>query len=220
MLIEVLVVDNQLLVRKGFGMIVDAQPDMRVVGEAGEGEQAVRLCAELRPDVVLMDVHMPGVDGVAATERITAAAPEVRVLALSMYDLDEHVVSMLRAGASGFLPKDISPEDLVEGVRLVHSGEAVVAPRLLTRLIGRFVRAGGPRRAGGRGVAARLSEREREVLVAIGRGLSNVEIARALALSPSTVKNHITSVFAKVGARDRAQAVIVAYEAGLIVPGE
>lgn len=220
MLITVLLVDDQVLVRKGFGMIVNAQGDMRVAGEAGEGEQAVRLCAELRPDVVLMDVHMPGLDGIAATEQITAALPGVRVLALSMYDLDEHVVKMLRAGASGFLPKDISPEDLVESVRIVHRGESAVAPRLLTRLIGAFVRAGRPRRFGGDGAVGTLSEREREVLLLIGRGLSNSEIATALSLAPSTVKNHVTNVFAKIGARDRAQAVIAAYEAGLITPGD
>jgi DNA-binding NarL/FixJ family response regulator len=219
-LIKVLLVDDQVLVRKGFGMIVNAQGDMCVAGEAGEGEQAVRLCAELRPDVVLMDVHMPGLDGVAATEQITAALPGVRVLALSMYDLDEYVVNMLRAGASGFLPKDISPEDLVQGVRLVHQGESVVAPRLLTRLIGTFVRAGRPRRFGGNGAVGALSEREHEVLLLIGKGLSNSEIAKALFLAPSTVKNHVTNVFAKIGARDRAQAVIAAYEAGLITLGE
>lgn len=219
-MIDVLLVDDQMLVRKGFGMIVNAQADMRVVGEAADGEQAVRLCAELCPDVVLMDVHMPVTDGVAATERIIAARPEVRVLALSMYDLDEYVVNMLRAGASGFLPKDISPEDLVEGVRVVYRGESVVAPRLLTRLIGAFVKTARQRRRGGNGKVDALSEREREVLLLIGRGLSNSEIAGALLLSPSTVKNHVTNVFAKIGARDRAQAVIAAYEAGLVVPSE
>lgn len=226
MIITVLLVDDQVLVRKGFGMIVNAQGDMCVAGEAGDGEQAVRLCAELRPDVVLMDVHLPGLDGIAATEQITAALPGVRVLALSMYDMDEYVVDMLRAGASGFLPKDISPEDLVESVRVVHRGESAVAPRLLTRLIGAFVRAGRPRGFGGHGAAGSagavvaLSEREREVLLLIGRGLSNSEIARALLLAPSTVKNHVTNVFTKIGARDRAQAVITAYESGLITPGE
>ncbi|WP_030511793.1 response regulator [Microbispora rosea] len=225
-MITVLLVDDQVLVRKGFGMIVNAQGDMCVAGEAGDGEQAVRLCAELRPDVVLMDVHLPGLDGIAATEQITAALPGVRVLALSMYDMDEYVVDMLRAGASGFLPKDISPEDLVESVRVVHRGESAVAPRLLTRLISAFVRAGRPRGFGGHGAAGSagavgaLSEREREVLLLIGRGLSNSEIARALLLAPSTVKNHVTNVFAKIGARDRAQAVITAYESGLITPGE
>jgi Response regulator containing a CheY-like receiver domain and an HTH DNA-binding domain len=139
--ITVLLVDDQALVRTGFRMILDAQPDITVVGEAAEGEEAVRLSRELRPEVVLMDVHMPGVDGVAATERIAGELPETRVLGLSTFDLDEYVVAMLRAGASGFLPKDISPEELVAGVRTVHRGEAAVAPRLLTRLIGTFVRA-------------------------------------------------------------------------------
>ncbi|MEV5412277.1 response regulator transcription factor [Thermopolyspora sp. NPDC052614] len=217
-MITVLLVDDQALVRTGFRMILDAQPDMSVVGEAAEGEEAVRLSRELRPQVVLMDVHMPGVDGVAATERITREAAETRVLGLSTFDLDEYVVAMLRAGASGFLPKDISPEELVAGVRIVHRGESAVAPRLLTRLIGTFVRAAPRPPAVAAPSVDGLTEREREVLVLIARGHSNGEIAEQLAVSPSTVKNHVTSLFSKIGARDRAQAVIAAYEAGLVTP--
>ncbi|WP_049559479.1 response regulator [Nonomuraea sp. SBT364] len=222
-MISVLLVDDHALVRKGFRLMLDAQPDLTVVGEAADGDEAVDLAARLRPDVVLMDLHMPGLDGVRATERITGRLPGVRVLALSTFDLDENVVAALRAGADGFLPKDVSPEELVEGVRVVYRGEAAVAPRLLTRLIGTYVRA--PRRQRHapplhRAGLAGLTDREREILVLIARGHSNAEIAAELGVSPSTVKNHVTSVFAKIGARDRAQAVIAAYEAGLINPGE
>ncbi|PZG37397.1 DNA-binding response regulator [Spongiactinospora gelatinilytica] len=217
-MINVLLADDQALVRTGFGMIVGAQPDMTVAGEAADGQEAVRLSGVLRPDVVLMDVHMPGMDGVAATERIVTEHPDVRVLALSTFDLDEYVVAMLRAGASGFLPKDIFPEELVEGVRIVHRGESAVAPRLLTRLIGTFVRAARPRATPRDGLLGALTDREREVLTLIGSGRSNTEIAGDLGLSPSTVKNHVTSLFAKLGVRDRAQAVIVAYETGLVRP--
>lgn len=222
MAISVLLVDDHALVRTGFRMIIGAQPDMDVVGEAADGAQAVERAAELCPDVVLMDIHMPGLDGVAATERIMAARSAARVLALSTFDLDAYVLGALRAGAAGFLPKDVSPEELVEAIRVVHRGEAAVAPRLLTRLISTFVRASAPAAGGdGRGRAdlGALTDREREVLVLIARGRSNVEIAAALAITASTVKNHVTSVFAKTGVRDRAQAVIAAYEAGLVTPG-
>ncbi|MEV0582966.1 response regulator transcription factor [Nonomuraea sp. NPDC050310] len=214
-MIRVLLADDHALVRTGYRLMLNAQPDITVVGEAGDGEEAHALCGELRPTIVIMDLHMPRLDGVAATERITADFPEIRVLALSTFDLDENVVAALRAGADGFLPKDISPEELIEAVRIVHRGEAAVAPRLLTRLIGTYVRGSRPR-ADVHG----LTGREQEVLVLIGRGLSNTEIAGALDVSPSTVKNHVTSLFAKIEVRDRAQAVIVAYEAGLISPGD
>ncbi|MBO3749080.1 response regulator transcription factor [Streptosporangiaceae bacterium NEAU-GS5] len=214
--IKVLLVDDQALVRTGFKMILNAQPDMTVVGEAGDGAEGVRLGLRLRPDVALMDVHMPGLDGVAATERLAAEVPEVRVLGLSTFDLDEYVVGMLRAGASGFLPKDITPEELVQGVRTVHSGESAVAPRLLTRLIGTYVRASPPYRGEAPPELGVLTDRERDVLVLIARGQSNGEIAERLGVAPSTVKNHVTNLFAKIGARDRAQAVITAYETGLV----
>ncbi|MGW4798541.1 response regulator [Nonomuraea sp. NPDC004297] len=217
-MITVLLVDDHALVRMGFRLMLDAQPDIEVVGEAGDGDGAVELSRRLRPGVVLMDLHMPGMDGVRATELITAELPGVRVLALSTFDLDENVVAALRAGAAGFLPKDVSPEELIEGVRVVHRGESAVAPRLLTRLIGTFVRGPAPRSAPA--ALSGLTEREREILVLIARGRSNAEIAASLAVSPSTVKNHVTSLFAKIGVRDRAQAVIIAYEAALIHPGE
>ncbi|MFI6481395.1 response regulator [Nonomuraea sp. NPDC050663] len=216
-MISVVLVDDHALVRTGYRLMLDAEPDISVVGEAGDGLEALEVIRALGPDVVIMDLHMPRLDGVAATEQITASLPDTRVLALSTFDLDENVVAALRAGADGFLPKDISPEELAEAVRVVHRGEAAVAPRLLTRLIGTFVR--GPVRPRG-GAVTGLTAREQEILTLIGRGLSNTEIAGRLEVSPSTVKNHVTSLFAKLEVRDRAQAVIVAYEAGLVSPGE
>ncbi len=218
-MITLLVVDDHALVRAGFRMILEAQDDMTVLGEAQDGEEALRRARRLRPDVVLMDLHMPQGDGITATGAITAELPGVRVLALSTFDLDEYVLDALRAGASGFLPKDISPEELVEGVRVTHRGESVVAPRLLTRLIGTFVGAARPRLRAAPEQLAGLTEREREVLTLIAQGRSNTEIGRTLGMAASTVKNHVTSLFAKIGARDRAQAVIVAYETGLVTPG-
>ncbi|MFI9551093.1 response regulator [Nonomuraea endophytica] len=219
-MIKVLVVDDQVLVRAGLRLLLETDSGLVAAGEAGDGLEAVRQSHELRPDVVLMDLHMPGMDGIAATERIVAELPGTKVLALSTFDLEEHVVAALRAGASGFLPKDASPEELIEGIRIVHRGEAAVAPRLLLGLIGTFVR---PARRRALEVPAELSaltERERRVLELIAHGLSNAQIAQETGLSLSTVKNRVSELFAKLGVRDRAQAVIAAYEAGLVRPGE
>ncbi|MBD0418189.1 response regulator transcription factor [Streptomyces sp. TRM S81-3] len=218
--IRVLIADDQPLVRRGLALILTPDPAFEVVGEAGDGEEAVALAHRLRPDVVVMDIRMPVLDGVAATARLARELPGCRVLALSTFDMDEYVVAALRAGAHGFLPKDVSPEELVAAVRVVHTGEAAVAPRLLTRLIAAYVRA--PHRAGPPAVAVdsgELTPREAEVWRLMARGLDNTEIARALDISVSTVKNHITAVFGKLGVRDRAQAVIAAYETGLVEVG-
>ncbi|MFJ5548790.1 response regulator [Streptomyces sp. NPDC093225] len=217
--VRVLIADDQPLVRRGLALILTPDPAFEVVGEAADGAEAVELAHRLRPDVVVMDIRMPVLDGVAATERLARELPGCRVLALSTFDMDEYVVAALRAGACGFLPKDVSPEDLVAAVRVVHTGEAAVAPRLLTRLISAYVRT--PHPPGPRSAAAPgdLTQREAEVWRLIATGLDNAEIAAALDISPSTVKNHITGVFAKLGVRDRAQAVIAAYETGLVAPG-
>ncbi|GAA3660516.1 response regulator transcription factor [Nonomuraea antimicrobica] len=219
-MIKVLLVDDHAVVRVGLRLLLDTAPDLATVGEAADGHDAVRLSHELRPDVVLMDLHLPGLDGVAATERIVSELPAVRVLALSTFDLEEHVVAALRAGASGFLPKDVSPEELIEGIRIVHRGEATVAPRLLLGLIGTFVRPARPRAVVPHTELSVLSERELQVLELIARGLSNAQIAEEVGLSVSTVKNRVSDLLAKLRIRDRAQAVIVAYESGLIRPGD
>ncbi|MFJ5925530.1 response regulator [Kitasatospora sp. NPDC092948] len=218
--IRVLVADDQPLVRRGLTLILAPNPSFEVVGEAENGEQAVDLAHRLRPDVVVMDLRMPVLDGVAATEQLARTLPDCRVLALSTFDLDEYVVAALRAGAHGFLPKDVSPEDLAAAIRTVHAGDAVVAPRLLTRLIATHVRAPQPAPAAAVAVpaAADLTPREREVWRLMATGLDNTAIADAMEISPSTVKNHITGLFAKLDVRDRAQAVIAAYESGLITP--
>jgi DNA-binding NarL/FixJ family response regulator len=216
--IKVLIVDDLALIRAGFGAILRTQEDITVLGEAQEGEAAYEFCLRSAPDVVLMDIHMPnGVDGVTATRRITGELPGVRVVMISTFDLDEHVMEALRAGASGFVSKEVPPEELVRAVRVAHQGESVVTPRLLTRLIETFVRTPRPRR---RPRLAGLTEREQDVLVLIARGYSNAEISASLQVAGSTVKNHVTSLFAKIGVRDRAQAVILAYETGLVRPKE
>ncbi|MGW4380650.1 response regulator [Kitasatospora sp. NPDC004531] len=217
--IRVLVADDQPLVRRGLTLILHPHPSFEVVGEAENGEQAVALAHRLRPDVVVMDLRMPVLDGVAATEQLARELPDCRVLALSTFDLDEYVVAALRAGAHGFLPKDVSPEELATAIRTVHAGDAVVAPRLLTRLIATHVRAPQPAPAAAAApVAVDLTPREREVWRLMATGLDNGAIAEAMEISPSTVKNHITGLFAKLDVRDRAQAVIAAYESGLITP--
>jgi DNA-binding NarL/FixJ family response regulator len=213
----VLLVDDQELVRTGFRLILDLEPGLDVVGEAANGEEAVRLVAELHPDVVLMDVRMPVLDGIRATERIAAAGSTSRVLILTTFDLDEYVYDALRAGASGFLLKDAPREQLVAGVRIVAAGESLLAPPITRRLIERFVAQPAPGALSD--AIAALSEREREVLGLLARGLSNAEIAGILYVSDATVKTHVARLLAKLGVRDRMQAVVLAYETGFIRPG-
>jgi DNA-binding NarL/FixJ family response regulator len=220
MSIRVLIVDDQSLVRAGFRMILDAQPDIDVIGEAADGNDAVRLAQQRLPDVVLMDIRMPGLDGIAATRIL--AGPEaprpLRVVILTTYNLDEYVFDALAAGASGFLLKDVRPEDLAEGIRLVASGDALLAPSVTRRLIAEFAQQHRPSRLDPSSLGA-LSPRELEVLELIARGQSNAEIADTLYLSENTVKTHVTHILDKLGLRDRVQAVIHAYETGVIEPG-
>ncbi|MGW7316874.1 response regulator [Streptomyces sp. NPDC054854] len=215
-MIRVLIADDQPLVRRGLALILAPHPDVEVVGEAGNGAEAVELALRSEPDVVVMDIRMPVLDGVQATERLAAARPGSRVLALSTFDMDEYVVAALRAGAYGFLPKDVSPEELIAAVRTVHAGEAAVAPRLLTRLISTYVRAPSRERRPAPDSPTGLTPRELEIWRLLARGLDNAAIAAELDISVSTVKNHITGIFGKLGVRDRAQAVIAAYESGLV----
>jgi DNA-binding NarL/FixJ family response regulator len=212
----VLVVDDQALVRGGFSMILEAEPDLAVVGEAADGVEAVRMVAERTPDVVLMDVRMPRMDGIEATRRITAAA-RARVLVLTTFDLDEYVYDAVRAGASGFLLKDVPPRDLAHAVRTVAAGNSLVAPTVTRRLLEEFVRRPPPGRRSER--LDGLTDRELEVLGLLARGWSNAELAAHLVLSETTVKTHVTRILAKLGLRDRVQAVVLAYEAGLVLPG-
>ncbi|MET7664112.1 response regulator transcription factor [Streptomyces sp. NPDC005373] len=216
----VLVVDDQPLQRYGLRMLLDSLPETEVVGEAAHGADAVRKAAELRPDVVLMDVRMPGMDGIEATRRIVATGDRSRVLVMTTFDLDEYVYAALRAGASGFLLKDARPEELLAGIRAVAVGDAVIAPALTRRLLYEFARLVPPL-ANGSDEEPRLSsltDREREILVAIGKGWTNGEIATRFVLSESTVKTHVGRVLSKIGARDRIQAVIFAYDHGLARP--
>lgn len=217
--VRVLLADDQPLLRTGFRMVLGAEPDLDIVGEAGDGAEAVELARRLLPDVVLMDIRMPRMDGVAATRAIVAARLPVRVLILTTFDLDEYVVGALRAGASGFLSKDVPAEDLVAAIRTVAAGEAVVAPRILRRLLDRFASALPDPTAEPAKRLDVLTEREREVLLQVARGLSNAEIARALSVSETTVKTHVGHVLTKLGLRDRVQAVVLAYETGLVRPG-
>nr|WP_277605439.1 response regulator transcription factor [Glycomyces sp. L485] len=217
-----LIVDDHALQRMGFRMLVESQSDLTVLGEADNGADAVRKTADLGPDVVLMDVRMPGMDGIEATKRIIASGGRSRVLVLTTFDLDEYAYAALRAGASGFLVKDAQPEELLAGIRVVAAGDAVVAPKLTRRLLDRFADQ-FPIEGEDDGTMASqqldaLTEREREVLTAIGRGWNNTEIAERFHLAESTVKTHVGRILAKVGARDRVQAVIFAYNAGLVSP--
>ncbi|MFY1670782.1 response regulator [Plantactinospora sp. WMMB334] len=217
--VRVLLADDQPLLRTGFRMVLGAEDDLDIVGEASDGVEAVDLARRLLPDVVLMDIRMPRMDGVAATRAIIDARLPVRVLILTTFDLDEYVVGALRAGASGFLAKDVPAEDLVTAIRTVAVGEAVVAPRILKRLLDRFAESlPDPEAAPPKAIGV-LTEREREVLVQVARGLSNAEIARVLTVSETTIKTHVGHVLTKLGLRDRVQAVVLAYETGLVRPG-
>jgi DNA-binding NarL/FixJ family response regulator len=221
-MIRVLIVDDQPLLRTGFRMILNAEPDLEVVGEAPDGRAGVELARRTRADVVLMDVRMPVMDGVEATQRLAGPGVDepVKVLILTTFDLDEYVFEGLRAGASGFLLKDTPPEDLVEAIRVVAAGEALLSPAITRRLLDRFAARLPTTRSGG--AAERLedlTEREREVLLLIARGMSNAEVAERLVLSETTVKTHVSRILLKLDLRDRVQAVVFAYEVGLVQPG-
>jgi DNA-binding NarL/FixJ family response regulator len=214
---RIVVVDDQQVVRAGFAALLDTQPDFTVVATAADGAEAVRVCREHRPDLVLMDVRMPVMDGIEATRQILAAGEGPRILILTTFDLDEHVYDALSAGASGFLLKEVAAERLFEAVRVVAAGEALLAPTVTRRLIQEFARL-RPRPPGRSAALASLTPRETEVLCLVAGGLSNLEIADRLALSEETVKTHMGRVLSKLGLRDRTQAVVTAYESGLVVP--
>jgi len=218
MTVRVLIADDQSLVRAGFRLVLEGHPDIEVVGEASDGEQAVHGAGRLAPDVVLMDIRMPQLDGIEATRRITERG-SARVLVLTTYDLDEYVYDALQAGASGFLLKDTPPEQVADGIRAVAAGEALLAPTVTRLLIEEFARLGATRRARPPELDE-LTPRELEVLRLLARGLSNAEIAETLVLSETTVKTHVTHVLGKLGLRDRVQAVVLAYESGLVQPGQ
>ncbi|HZU15279.1 MAG TPA: response regulator transcription factor [Candidatus Dormibacteraeota bacterium] len=215
--LRVVIADDQALVRSGLRLILEEAGGFQVVGEAADGEAAIAAVRRHRPDLVLMDVRMPGLDGIEATRRILSGGASCRVVMLTTFDLDEHVFAALRAGASGFLLKDVSPEQLVASLRMLAGGDALLAPSITRRLIERFA-APSPGPAASQALSA-LTEREREVLILIARGLSNEELAAELHLGESTVKTHVGRVLAKLGLRDRVQAVVFAYENGLVQPG-
>lgn len=216
MSIRVLIADDQALVRSGFRLIVETRPDLEAVGEAESGEEAVRRARELEPDVILMDIRMPGLDGIEATKQIVASGSPARVLVLTTFDLDEYVYAAIRAGASGFLLKDVRPVDLVDSIRLVANGNALLGPTVTRRLLERFADTGHADASSA--AIASLTEREKEILRLLAGGLSNAELAQQLVLSETTVKTHVSNVLRKLGVRDRVQAVVVAYDAGLVRP--
>jgi DNA-binding NarL/FixJ family response regulator len=217
MTIGVVVADDQAIVRAGFRSLIDSEPDLAVLGVAADGAEAVAVTNETAPDVVLMDIRMPVLDGIEATRRITAMGPPPRVLILTTFDLDEFVFAALRAGASGFLLKDRPPEELLSAIRVIAAGEALLAPNITRRLIEHFAGQPDPLRPPP-GALAQLTAREREVLLLIANGLSNTEIADRLAMSVPTAKTHVSRILAKLGARDRAQLVVLAFQAGLVTP--
>jgi len=216
MTVRVLVADDQPLVRSGFQMILDARSDLELVGEAADGAQAIELAIELDPDVILMDVRMPGVDGVEATRRLIERGVRARILVLTTFDLDEYVYAAIRAGASGFLLKDVEPAELVDAIRVVAAGNSLFGPAAMARLVARFAETPNPE-------ASRsledLTDREHEILRLLATGLTNAELAQRLHLGETTVKTHVSAVLRKLGVRDRVQAVIAAYEAGVVRPG-
>lgn len=218
MTVRLLIVDDQELIRIGFRLFLQTQSDLEIVGEAADGHEALTQAAALRPDVVLMDVRMPHMDGVEATSRLTAAGSAPRVLILTTYDLDEYVFGALRAGASGFLLKDAPRERLLEAISVVHAGEALLSPSITRRLIEDYATRTEPLRPPAKALTE-LTPRERETLFLVARGLSNPEIAAHMVVTEATVKSHIGSVFTKLHLRDRAQAVVFAYENGLVHPG-
>lgn len=217
---RILVVDDQAMVRAGFAALLDAQPAFDVVGQAENGEEGVRLATDLRPDIVLMDVRMPVLDGIEATRRILAHPDEhaPKIIILTTFDADDYVFDAIRAGASGFLLKDATPAELIAAVEIVSRGDALLAPSVTRRMIEHFVRVSEPRRE--RVTLPYLTEREREVLILVARGLSNGEIAAELVIAEQTVKTHVSRILGKLGVRDRAQAVVAAYESGLVVPAD
>jgi DNA-binding NarL/FixJ family response regulator len=219
--IRLLIVDDQELVRTGFRLFLETQDDFEVIGEAGDGEEAIQLARKLRPDVVLMDVRMPRMDGVEATAQLIAAGiePPPRVLVLTTFDLDEYVFGALRAGAAGFLLKDAPRERLIEAIRVVHGGEALLSPSITRRLVEHFAARTDPLEPPA-ALLAELTPREREVLMLVARGLSNGEIGQQLVVTEATVKSHVGSVLLKLGLRDRVQAVVFAYEHGIVTAGD
>jgi DNA-binding NarL/FixJ family response regulator len=218
--VGVLIADDQALMRTGFRMILEAEPDLEVVGEAANGAEAVTVAQRLRPDVVLMDVRMPEMDGIEATRRLLDANNDTKVVMLTTFDMDEYVYEALRAGASGFLVKDVPPEQLVAGIRSIASGDSLLAPSVTRRLIQEFVTRPPEALRPPLPELTRLTAREVDVLRMMARGLSNVEIATELFVSETTVKTHVGHILAKIGARDRVQAVVFAYESGAVQPGE